>query len=176
MITSGANLTFTNQNITQDKFYSAIEAFHAALPPIVDAGATTVWSFTNTSFAIMPLTAPGLTKAQIEDLLKPYMDTLTGLGIEYDAYTGQFRGYLDEFNNMFSPIEVGIAQYGGRWIPRSVVANNNSALTAAYRNITEDGAIFIGVGLNVSKAVAGDVYNAVNEGWRDCLIDSVITT
>ena len=176
MVTSGANLTFTNGNITQDTFYTAVGAFHTALPPIVDAGATAVWSFTNTSFALMPLTAPGLTNAQVTSLLNPYMDTLANLGINYTSYIGEFTGYLDEFNHMFSTIEVGIAQYGGRWIPRSVVKENNTALTAAYRNITEDGAIFIGVGLNVSKNVIGDVYNSVNEGWRDCLIDTVITT
>ncbi|KAL9070954.1 MAG: hypothetical protein Q9157_005648 [Trypethelium eluteriae] len=176
MITSGANLTFTNENITQDSYYSAVGAFNTVLPTIVDAGAMAVWYFTNTSFSLSPLTAPGLTKAQVIALLKPYTDTLTELGIKFEAYTGQFTGYLDEFNHMFSTIDVGIAQYGGRWIPRSVVQANNTALMAAYRNITEDGATFIGVGLNVSKAVAGDVYNAVNEGWRDCLIDTVITT
>ncbi|KAI9713051.1 MAG: hypothetical protein M1820_001036 [Bogoriella megaspora] len=176
IITSGANLTFTNQNITQDTFYKAVSAWHEVLPAIVDAGAMTVWSFTNTSWALMPLTAPGLSKAQVTALLKPFMDSLTALGIQYTSFVGQFSGYLEEFDNMFNTIEVGIAQYGGRFIPRSVVANNNTALTAAYRNITEDGAIFIGVGVNVSEKVSGDVYNAVNPGWRDCLIDTVITT
>jgi hypothetical protein len=56
------------------------------------------------------------------------------------------------------------------------VLNNNDALTNAYRHITEDGALFIGVGVNVSKKVAGDVDNAVLPAWRDTLIDTVITT
>jgi hypothetical protein len=75
-----------------------------------------------------------------------------------------------------NPIDVGIAQYGGRFIPRSLVENNNTALTAAYRFINEQGAQFIGVAANTSLASAGFPDNAVNPGWRDNLIDTVITT
>ncbi|KAI9655570.1 MAG: hypothetical protein M1821_005363 [Bathelium mastoideum] len=175
-ITAGANLTFTNQNITQDVFYSAVGAFHEILPSITDVGATAVWTYTNSTFTIMAVTAPGLKEAQLAKILEPYLTKLTRYGIKYNGYTGGFPTYLDQFNTMFPTIEVGIAQYGGRWIPRSVVTENNSALMSAFRNITEDGATFIGVGLNVSKAVVGDVYNAVNPGWRDCLIDTVLST
>ena len=174
--TSGANLTFTNEGISQDTYFEAVAAYQANLAPIVDAGAMSVWFFTNTSFAISPITAPGVSKDELTELLTPFTETLDGLGIRYTLTVTQFSGYLEEFNNMFAPIDVGIAQYGGRFIPRSVVEQNNSALTAAYRNIVEDGAQFIGVGLNVSRAVAGDVDNAANPGWRDCLIDTVITT
>ena len=175
-VTSGANLTYTNENITQDDFYAAAGAFHEVLPSITDAGATAVWTFTNTTFSIMAVTAPGLTKTQLAALLQPYLTTLTKMGIQYDGVTEQFPGYLDQFNTMFPFIDVGVAQYGGRWIPRSVAQANSTALMSALRNITEDGATFIGVGLNVSQAVVGDAYNAVNPGWRDCLIDTVLST
>jgi hypothetical protein len=36
---------------------------------------------------------------------------------------------------------LGIAQYGGRLIPRSVVQNNATELTNAYRFINEQGAL-----------------------------------
>lgn len=173
---SGANLTFTNANISADTFYEAVGAYHALLPPIVDAGAMSIWYFTNTSFSISPLTAPGISKDHLTAVLKPFTDTLTSLGIKYDMTVRQFPSYLAELNTMQGPLEVGIAQYGGRLIPRSVVESNNDALTAAFRNITEDGALVVGVGLNVSKAVAGDVDNAVLPAWRDTLIDAVITT
>ncbi|KAL2216000.1 hypothetical protein M432DRAFT_123522 [Thermoascus aurantiacus ATCC 26904] len=173
---SGLNLTFTNAGITQDTFYEAVSLYHSTLASIVDAGAMSVWYFTNTSFTISPLTGPGIPVDQLVALLRPFTDGLTKLGIKYTMVAKQFSTYLEEFNTMQSPIQVGIAQYGGWLIPRSVVQNNNDQLTQAYRYITEDGAQFIGVGLNVSKAVAGDVYNAVLPAWRDCLIDTVITT
>ena len=179
-VTAGANLTFTNANISQDTYYDAIGAYHALLPGIVDAGAMSVWSFTNTSFFINALTGPNMTAREMSALLKPFTDILNNLHITYNVLVKEFPTYLDEFNAIINQIfvgnSIGIAQYGGWLIPRSVVENNNDALTAACRNITAANTMFTGVGVNVSKAVAGDVYNAVLPAWRDTLIDSVITT
>ncbi|GLB05983.1 hypothetical protein AtubIFM57258_001278 [Aspergillus tubingensis] len=173
---SGLNLTFTNTNISQDTFYSAIGLYHSLLPAIVDAGAMSIWYFTNTTFYIAPLTGPNITVQELISLLKPFRDGLEKMGIRYTLYAEQFPTYLAEFNGMMPNIPVGEAQYGGWLIPRSVVHENNTALTAAYRQITEDGATFIGVGLNVSKALVGDVDNAVLPAWRDTLIDTTLTT
>ncbi|KAF2724761.1 FAD/FMN-containing isoamyl alcohol oxidase MreA [Polychaeton citri CBS 116435] len=173
---SAMNLTFTSTGIPLDKYYEAISTFHASLPPLVDAGAMSVWYFTNLSFAIAPITAPEITVDELKGYLAPFENKLNELKIPYTSTYKQFSTYLDEFSTMFAPIDVGIAQYGGRLIPRSVVENNNEALTGAYRYINEHGGQFIGVALNVSHARAGDVYNSVNPGWRDCLIDTVITT
>ena len=174
--TSAMNITFTSENTTQDEYYEAISTFHASLPAMVDAGVMSVWYFTNESFAISPITGPNVTVAQLKTFLTPLTSKLDSLSIPYKSYFGQFSGYLEEYNAMQSPIEVGIAQYGGRLIPRSVVENDNEALTEAYRFINENGAQFIGVGVNVSLAVASDVDNSVNAGWRTALIDTVITT
>lgn len=173
---SGLNLTFTNDNITKDTYYKAVSLYHETLPTIVDAGAMSVWYFTNTSFSISPLTGPNIPVADLKALVEPFTDGLTRLGIKYTLYAEQFPAYLAEFNTMQSEIQVGIAQYGGWLVPRKVVQENNEALTDAYRRITEDGATFIGVGLNVSKALVGDVDNAVLPAWRDALIDTTITT
>ncbi|KAL4804420.1 hypothetical protein BDV18DRAFT_30991 [Aspergillus unguis] len=173
---SGLNLTFTNADISQDTFYDAVTLYHSILPALVDAGAMSVWYFTNSSFSISPLTGPNIPVAKLERLVKPFTDGLTKLGITYSIYSEQFPSYLAQYTTMQGAIEVATSQYGGWLIPRSVIINNNANLTAGYRHITESGATFIGVGLNVSKAVTGDVYNAVLPAWRDTLIDSTITT
>ncbi|KAL4862388.1 hypothetical protein BDV12DRAFT_207283 [Aspergillus spectabilis] len=173
---SGLNLTFTNEGISQDTFYDAVTLYHATLPSLVDAGAMSVWYFTNTSFFISPLTGPNIPVAKLQQLLEPFTSGLAKLGIAYTLYAKQFPSYLAQFSAMQGAIEVGTAQYGGWLIPRSVVLENNEALTAGYRHITESGATFIGVGLNVSKAVAGDVHNAVLPAWRETLIDTTLTT
>ena len=72
-----------------------------------------------------------------------------------------------------------MAQYGGRLIPRSVVENNNDGFTAAIRNVTQNNATGLFVGLNVNKSTARgneNVDNAVLPAWRETLVDSVITT
>ena len=173
---SGLNLTFTNDQISQDTFYEAVARFHTRLPALVDAGAMGIWFYTNTSFAISPLTGPNIPEAKLISLVKPFLDDLKELGIKPTVYSKQFPSYLSQFNGMQQAIGVGEAQYGGWLIPRSVVQKNNKALTTTYRQITEDGATFIGVGLNVSREVAGDVKNSVFPGWRDTLIATTITT
>ena len=174
---SGFNLTFTNGNISQDAFYRAVSLYHETLPALVDAGAMSVWYFTNTSFTISPLTGPDIPVDDLVSLIQPFTNGLTNLGITYQSFSGQFATYLDEFSAMQGEIGVGQAQYGGWLIPRSVVLDNNADLTAAYRYITEDGGTFIGVGLNVSRALVGeDIDNSVLPAWRDALIDTTITT
>ncbi|KAK5123851.1 hypothetical protein LTR08_006106 [Meristemomyces frigidus] len=175
-MTSGMNLTFASTNTTQDKYYEAISTFHASLPIMVDAGIISIWYFSNVSFAIAPITAPNITVTELKAYLKPLIDKLDELDIPYTSYFGQFEGYLKEYNAMDSPIQVGIAQYGGRLIPRAIIENSNEALTETYRFINNNGGQFIGIGVNVSLAVAGDVDNSVNPGWRTALIDTVITT
>ena len=51
-VTSAANLTFSNANISQDTFYDAVGEYQALNPKIVDAGAMSVWILTNTSFTL----------------------------------------------------------------------------------------------------------------------------
>ena len=174
---TGLSLSVTNMaDISQDTHYEAVKRFHATLPSIVDAGAMVIWFFTNVSFAISPLTAPGTSKDDLLSLMEPFIADLADLEIEYDMHAEEFPSYLSQFSAMQGEIGVSEAQYGGWLIPRSVVKENNDALTTAYREIVEDGATFIGVALNVSREVTGDVYNAVLPSWRDALIHTTLTT
>ena|SRR6266498_1972081 len=109
MPVSGANLTFTNDRVSQDTFYEAVKTYHTALPKIVDAEAMSVWFFTNTSFAISPLTIPGIPVAKLVALLKPFTDKLHELGIKYTMLLKQCSSYLKEYYTMQGLIEVGIA-------------------------------------------------------------------
>jgi hypothetical protein len=88
----------------------------------------------------------------------------------------QFPGFLQEFNAMAYDTAVANGQLGGRFIPRSVVEKNTTELIAAYRYITERGAVLAGIAVNVSREVVGDVWNSVNPKWRDILVSNVIQT
>ena len=72
-------------------------------------------------------------------------------------------------------IPVGIGQYGGRFIPRTTLQEQNEDLMSAFRYISDNGGQIAAVGLNVSKAVAGDVYNSVNPAWRNALMDVTVS-
>ena len=131
----------------------------------------------NKSFTLGPITAPGVSAAQLTTLLQPLVDELSKLQINYTApVIRQFPGYLEQFKAMMPHLEVAVQQYGGWLIPRSVVQENADGLAAAYANITNGGGGFTTVALNVNRTVAGDVYNAVNPAWRTALLDVIITT
>lgn len=175
---SGANLSWTNEGISQETFFKSVAACHAWTPSVVDAGAMSLGFGSNTSFTIGPVTAPAVSAAKLNSLLQPLLDELKKLGVKYTTpVVRQFPGYLEEFNAMMPEVPVAVQQYGGWLLPRSVVQDNPDGLVAAFANITNGGASsFSSVALNVNKSVAGDVYNAVNPAWRTALLDVIITT
>ncbi|KAL4786903.1 hypothetical protein BJX76DRAFT_354715 [Aspergillus varians] len=173
---SGLNLTFSREGGSADRFYDAVGLFQTVQGALVDAGAMAISVVTNESFVLSPLTGPGVSAAELRRLLRPFTHGLESLGIEYTLHSGDFASYLEQFEAMQGAIGVGIAQYGGWLIPRSVVQTNNDALTAAYRDIVEDGATVINVGLNVSREVVGHVDNAILPAWREAIIHTTLTT
>lgn len=177
---SGANLTFLREGLSIDTYYAAISAWHANLPKIVDAGGMAVYFITNESFGLTPFTGPGIPASEARQLLKPFTDTLEDLGIKYNiSGPTDFPGYLQAYNHFFFGWPVGVSQYGGRLITRSVIEDNLDGFVAAVRNISEQTAgpcSFAGVALNVNKTIVGNVDNAVLPAWRDSLISSILNT
>ncbi|MCJ1250002.1 hypothetical protein MMC30_007228 [Trapelia coarctata] len=171
---SRANLTFTGQGISMDIFYKGVSEWHAALPKIVDAGAVALEVITSTYFSITPIIGPGISAEQLKALLKSFTDGLSKLGITYLMEVKQFPSYLSAVDVQEQP--VGGQQTGGRLLPRSVITGNSDGVNTALRNITEDGAGWVAICLNASKAVAGDVDNAVLPAWRDALLVVLILT
>lgn len=131
-------------------------------------------------FSISPITAYNKTSDEVESILAPYLATLDSLGINYTAAYTESAGYYDHYNTYFGPlpdgdISVGIAQYGGRLIPRSAVSSNTTAFDDTLRFIAEEGVTFIGVATDVSSFATYD-QNAVLPAWRDALVHATLTT
>lgn len=173
---SGLNLTFSSEGVDKELFYYAASLFHETLPALVDAGVMCVTILTQTTFEISPMAGPDIPVSELLDLLEPFTDDLEDLGIQYAIFANQFPGFLSQHQAMMPPVPVESVQLGSWLVPREVVVSNSEGLTAAWRRIVEDGATVLNVGLNVSKAVAGDVDNAVLPAWRDALVHSAIST
>jgi FAD/FMN-containing dehydrogenase len=177
---SGASLVFLASSTTADNFYAGIEKFHSLLPAMVDAGSMVVYYFSDAFFQIGPLTAYNKTSAEVKTIMGDLLTALDGLQIPYTASYTQSATYTEHYNTYFGPlpygnINVGIAQYGGRLIPRATIQNNTAAFMQMARNITQDGVLFIGVGTDVS-APAETVYNSVLPAWRSTLVHATLTT
>lgn len=112
--------------------------------------------------------------------MAPYLSTLDSLGINYTAAYTESASYYDHYNTYFGPlpdgdISVGIAQYGGRLIPRSAVQSNTTDFDDTLRFIAEQGVTFIGVGTDVSSFATYE-QNGVLPAWRDALVHATLTT
>ncbi|KAH6689910.1 FAD binding domain-containing protein [Plectosphaerella plurivora] len=174
-VVGGATLIFLAAENQGDVFYAAIDAFHEELAAIVDAGSMVIYYFSAAFFQIGPLSAYGKTESEVQDILAAFVARLDDLGIKYTAAYSEFPTYRDHYDKYFGPlpignIQVGIAQYGGRLIPRESINN----ITSFARTIgSHEGAIFIGVGTDVSS-FGGD--NSVLPAWRDTLVHATLTT
>lgn len=201
MPSSAANLTITNQGISDDDFYAAVQTFLTTLPSIVDAGATVVYLLAYGMFLVQPVNAPGVSKAQLQTLLNPTLSYLQEQNIAYgksssfaiisvcvgyrtfgcvsnftmtDFHIDQFPTFLDSFNAYNPPPNITEYNIGGRLIPRTLLESQSSATSVvnAYRFINEAGAVISGVNVNVSNGTK--VPNSVNPVWRSSITSNVI--
>ncbi|SMQ52371.1 unnamed protein product [Zymoseptoria tritici ST99CH_1A5] len=173
MHTTGAKLKFSRQGTSAGRYWQAVEGYHQTLPDIVDAGIVSIAQFDKDSFAINPITAPGVTESRVRELLSPLVSKLEALGIGYELDVRQFPTYFDHVQAMFSPIGTASFQYGSRLIPRASIAENNSALTQAFVKAAEDGCSFFSVALNASRP-GEEAFNSVSPVWRSTLLHAVI--
>lgn len=171
----GASLSFYATNTTQDKLYTGIQAFHEELPAMVDAGSMVIYYFTSEFFSIAPLSAYNKTEAEVRTILAPFVAKLDSLGVAYTATYSEYGTYYDHFDKYFGPlpigtIQVGIAQYAARLIPRDVV----STISDTWKAIVEKGVTWIGVGLDVKSTGSQDT-SSVHPAWRDALVHATLT-
>jgi hypothetical protein len=171
----GATLSFFATDNPTELFYDGIQAFHEELPAMVDAGSMVVHYFTSTFFSISPLSAYNKTEAEVKAILAPFVTRLDAACVNYTATYSEFKTYYDHFDKYFGPlplgnIQVGIAQYGTRLIPRSVV----KTIPDTWRAIVEKGVTWIGVGTDL-KSFGTQQTTSVHPAWRDAIVHATLT-
>lgn len=171
----GASLSFFTTDNAQDAFYDGIQSFHEELPAMVDAGSMVVHYFTSSFFMISPLNAYNKTAAEVKAILGPFVAKLDARGIKYAVTYSEFDNYYDHFDKYFGPlplgnIQVGIAQYGTRLIPRSVVTN----ITETWKAVVEQGVTWIGVGTNVNS-FGSAATTSIHPAWRSAIVHATLT-
>lgn len=171
----GASLSFFTTENNQEAFYDAIQAFHEELPAMVDAGTMVVHYFTSSFFMISPLNAYNKTAADVKAILAPFLARLDSERVNYTVSYSEFNTYYEHYDKYFGPlplgnIQVGIAQYGTRLIPRSVVGN----ITNTWRSVVEKGVTWIGVGTDVQQ-FGSDKTTSVHPAWRKAIVHATLT-
>ncbi|KAI4861943.1 FAD-binding domain-containing protein [Hypoxylon rubiginosum] len=172
---SGASFLINGSDDDPDQIFDIIDAFHAALPGIVDSGVMIIYFFTNTFLQIPAMTAYNKTQAEVEQILQPFADSLSTMNVSFEPKVTQFSSYSDHYDNYWGPlpegnIQVGTQLFGGRLIPRSVLPD----FSTTTRKIAEMGVTYIGVGHNVSR-FGQDRVNSVLPQWRESIVQVSLT-
>lgn len=177
---TGVALSFNASDIGADRFYDAVGLYHSLVPGYTAVGGVSIAEVTNTSFLLTPLTFPDMHAEEATKIMQPFFDYLDKKGIKYQKNVTESNSFLDHYDKLIEPNPTQLvenAQYGGRFIPRAIIDRRNDDLTAAMRSLTEDGVVFVSIGLNVSFSVVGnDVYNSVHPSWRESAMSIILTS
>jgi hypothetical protein len=177
-ITHGS-LEFKADGLSADAFRDAVSAFHEFLPKLVDAGCATWHMFSRQGFNMPFLTAPGLSPDRVQELIAPFLATLDSMGAKYTKTFTEYPNW-GAYYAVYSSVQTkGSAApiHGGSWFhPRSNFVERPKGIdfVETTMKLQDEGATVIFLGLNASKAIAGNVDNAVFPGWRDVMLDQVI--
>lgn len=173
--TSGGNFTIQAPKDDPSRLFKVIDAFHEALPDIVDANVTTIYFFSSDVLLSPSMTFFNKTKAEAEEVLKPFLDAAAKLNVTVDTHFTEHDSYYDNYQHYWGPapngnVAVGNTLFGGRLIDRPSLRNfSSTARQLADHNVT-----FIGVALDVSRA-GRDAINAVLPQWRRAIVSASLT-
>ncbi|KAI4594301.1 hypothetical protein KJ359_008576 [Pestalotiopsis sp. 9143b] len=168
-------MAFPITSVSTDVLKGAMSSIQSIFPTLVDLGIQVVSSLSSGSFSVS-IMAPNISSNDVGQLLASFHTYLDQNGVTYIPTTAAYNTYGNFYGN-----GAGSGSYvnveGGSWlIPRSVAldADKAQAYNEAVLDTAAMGATVGTLGFNVSKAVAGDVDNAVLEAWREALYYTLI--
>ena len=173
-IIGAASLSFNATSAPSNaSFVSALNAWWAFLPSLVDSGATPSWNIFAGNFLVPNTTAPGKTAADMDALYSPYLSELKRLRIPYTYTSYTAPNYIQHYNDTDGPLPYGpytsSPLFNSRLIPRNI-SQDASNLTATMLSLTSlDSAAnwqFGCLGINVNSS---SIPNAVTPHWREAL-------
>ncbi|CAG9982815.1 unnamed protein product [Clonostachys byssicola] len=174
---STASLILPNTGDNTDGIYSTLGTFLQSLPNLVDAGAWVVWIAAPFGFMISPAMVAGLHPAELDALLKPTLDRMDQLGLQYQYSSAEYPSFLESYRSLGTVWNVSDFNAGGRLIPRSLVEDDTSttSLVGAIRDITSQ-TFMSGVSFNVAHSVSSPDEVAANPYFRKTIFSAAIGT
>lgn len=173
-VVSGLKLSIVkaDNGNSSSKIFSAVDAFHSALPDLVDFGTMVIYYYTADYLTISALTAFNKTQDELQQAMAPMVAKFDDLGLAFSLNYTENPTYFDHYQYFWGPlpngwIPVGTDQFGGRLISRPQLSN----FSAAARAMADEGALFIGVGVSVAP-FGGDGANSVLPAWRDAVVSA----
>jgi len=178
---SGAYLRFNDQDVGNDVYWDAINAFHSYMADFATDGVTALYSIYNNSFNLFSVSAPNKTTYEVVSRFEPILAALDerGINFSFDAYTSPT--FFDHYVRDFGPLPNGYFSAGqltsSRLVPRDVLGDpdKNEAMTKAFRQTAQNGDFFIACqALDVSNKSRSVAPNAVLPAWRDAATHCIV--
>ncbi|KAF5372522.1 hypothetical protein D9758_005275 [Tetrapyrgos nigripes] len=166
-----ASLNFTSDGISQDLYWQAIDAYQAITPNLTDSK---LWAFTgysSSSFSLYPVYGINKTVAEVTASLRPLLNTLDSMGINYTTGADTYGTYLDAYNSgtIFKSLTVGNALFDTRLLPRSLWDSSEklASLQKIIRGLVDQNRLVFDFTQSATLEVAGHPQNAVHPAWRN---------
>lgn len=171
-IVGGALLEFNDTTVGNDVFWEAMSEFHTLLPAFIDGGNTFLYVFTNNAFQSWGVTMPNATIAEVDVLMKPFVDSLTSFGIEPYYVPHEAPNYYSHFDYYLGPLPYGATGYApfyaSRILPRAMVEDSTQLpqMMSGLKQASQAEAFDPIACLAVNTANKTHPDNAVNPAWR----------
>jgi hypothetical protein len=166
-----ASINFTSEGISQDMYWRAIDAYQASTPALTDAKVWGMAQYTAATFMLNPVFGVNKSSSEVSALIRPFLDTLDNLGINYVTATNTYSGYLEGYNTLTFLKDFTVADIlvGSRLLPRSLWEDTEQlkSLQSTIRSIVEGGTAAIDFIQRPTLEVSGNPDNAVLPAWRN---------
>jgi len=166
-----ASINFTSEGISQDTYWKAIDAYQASTPALTDAKVWGMAQYTAATFMLNPVFGVNKSSSEVSALIRPFLDTLDNLGVNYVTATNTYSGYLEGYNTLtfLKHFTVADILVGSRLLPRSLWEDPEQlkSLQTTIRSILEGGTAAVDFIQRPTLEVAGNPYNAVLPAWRN---------
>lgn len=165
----------TNDNVSAEAFWRAVDAYHWYGAYITEAGGTSYNYVTNTGDGSFSFTAdnelPNLSEQQIVDFLAPLWESIREEGIELrDISVNPTSNWARSTNGGEGDMP-GNQRFGSRLFPKASWADEEAfaRMMGAIRGVVEGGYTFHGIFMNPAAEVAGwpGEESGLNPVFRD---------
>ncbi|KAI7522527.1 hypothetical protein KC331_g19188 [Hortaea werneckii] len=177
MKVTSTTFSFGTSSVSQEAFWAGFRAYLNYFPTNVAHGTYSYFfilpSSNDLTFLMQPFFAPNMSKSDTEDLLAPWMNELSELGIDIQPEYKEYSTFWDAWNASF-PLEAiektHVASASRLW-PRTNWDNETILNTTfdAIRSSAEAGLTTIAFNQAPTWAAGGKQDTAVNPAWRETL-------
>ncbi|KAI6093178.1 FAD binding domain protein [Hypoxylon rubiginosum] len=183
-VTTMTYVLITGPTLTVDQFWAALRAFFDGFITYTDAGNYEYFRISKLGEGqfmsdMGPWFAPGMSKAQLQELVAPLFAKFEALGVHVNPVYTEYDDFYDAWYENF-PVEPwgsDAIRQASRLFPKSnwQDAAKLNATFDAIKSVVEDGGYV--VAFNIAPAPKGGYPdNGVNPAWRNTVLHAIMAT